>query len=179
MEYNHLEQPLEIVLTYRPEEPVEPVELRYERELPEGMRPAAASQSDPFQDGEAASWRSAIAPPEKAKKGRWGVRLFVTVSLLVALVCLGVGIWYVQQNSRGFPGDRGDQERPGGDQPAGEDDYYWDYGDVSDEEPTIDTYRPYGGSAIKLELVSAGEEAVPLTAGEVYEKVLPSTVTVM
>lgn len=186
MEYNLFDQPQEIVLTYRPGDQIEPVQLRYERELPEGMRRAAASQESPLQasGGPApAPWRSAIAPPERAGKGRWGVRLFVAISLLVALICLGVGIWYIQQSRTASgshrPGSGSDSGQDGTVRPPYEDDFYWDDSDTSDEDTTIDTYRPYGGSAVRLELVSAGEEAAVLTAGEIYDKLRPSTVTVL
>ena len=72
----------EIVFTYRPPDPPEPVVLRYERELPEVMRP----KPDPPPPPDLEQWRAAIAPPEEKKKGRWGVRLFVGISLLVAMV---------------------------------------------------------------------------------------------
>jgi len=180
MEYNLLDQPKEIVLTYRPGEQIEPVQLRYERELPEGMRQGPAC-GDPFENAGGqppapAAWHSAIAPPEKARKGRWGVRLFVAASLLLALVCLGVGLWYIQQDrSESRPGQGQDDTA----RPPYEDDYYWDYGNTSDEETTIGGYRPFGGSIVELELSPVGEDAVALTAGEIYSRLRPSTVTVL
>ncbi len=180
MEYNLFDQPKEIVLTYRPGEQIEPVQLRYERELPEGMRQGPAC-GDPFEDtggqlSAPATWHSAIAPPEKARKGRWGVRLFVAVSLLLALVCLGVGLWYIRQDRSESRPEQGQDDTA---RPPYKDDYYWGYGDTSNEETTIGSYRPFGGSAVKLELSPAGGDAVVLTAGEIYSSLRPSTVTVL
>ena len=39
MEYTRIEQENEVILTYRPAEDIQPVVLRYERDLPELMRP--------------------------------------------------------------------------------------------------------------------------------------------
>ena len=89
------EQQKEIVFTYRQTEQIEPVQLRYERDLP----PCMLRREEPVFDSAEeedylAPWRSAIAPPEKVRReNRWGVRLFVGLSLLIGLVCLGVGIW--------------------------------------------------------------------------------------
>ena len=172
MEHNFFDEPREVVLTYRQEEP-EPIELRYERELPERMREKG---EDPFAAHASSAWRSAVAPAERGKKRPWATRLFVGLSLLVALVCLGVGIFLFQES-------RADSNHSGGtgetEPPDGGEYYYWNEDAVADEETTIHTYRPYGGDIPQLELVSVEEGAPALTAGEVYEKLLPSTVTVL
>jgi len=174
MDSNYLEQH-EIVFTYHQPEAVEPVVLRYERELPASMR----REPDPSPPAGAAPpsqerWRAAIAPPERQKKGRWGVRLFVGISLLVALVCLGVGIWYVEQYGWALPGSQPEveQEPP----PPGDGGYYtWDTGQEN-QEITIERY-PNGGQ-VRLQL--AGSEGLtPLTPTEIYDKVTASTVTVL
>src|SRR5699024_6865488 len=110
------------------------------------------------------------------KAPRRGVRAAVGVALLAALVCLGVGIWYVQSYVLDRPGggDAGSQP-PDGDYYY----YYWEDQEREPQETTIHTYRPYGGSGARLELVSAGEDAQALTPGEVYDRVRPSTVTVL
>lgn len=185
MEENRLEgfeEQEEIVLTYRPAEQQEVV-LRYEGELPPCMRPAEApGAAKPPAWEQESPWRSAIAPPERKKKGRWGVRVFVGASLLIALICLGVGIWYVGQNGWTLPGGGG-ENRPGhrddGTPPPpsrdGEDSYYWD-SELSDEEITIPSY-PAGGT-VRLSLVNT--EGLPvLTPEEIYNRVAPSTVTVL
>ena len=170
------EQQKEIVFTYRQAEQVEPVQLRYERDLPPCMlrREASAFDSAEEEEDYLAPWRSAIAPPEKVRrKNRWGVRLFVGLSLLIGLVCLGVGMWYVGQYGWALPGDQYPQD---GGEPSGGEEYYWDRGEISAETTTITRY-PVGGLA-RLEL-STAEGRAPLEPGEVYEKVHLSVVTVL
>ena len=92
MDENRLEfeQQQEIVLTYRPAPQVREVVLRCERELPPCMRPAEPpAPAGPAAPASRSPWLQEIAPPEKAKKNRWGVRLFVGASLLIGLICLG------------------------------------------------------------------------------------------
>ncbi len=169
------EQQKEIVFTYRQTEQIEPVQLRYERDLP----PCMLRREEPVFDSAEeedylAPWRSAIAPPEKVRReNRWGVRLFVGLSLLIGLVCLGVGIWYVGQYGWALPGDQYAQD--GGEPPDG-DEYYWDRGEISAEATTITRY-PVGGLA-RLEL-SPAEGRAPLAPEEIYEKVHLSVVTVL
>ena len=171
MEEIRLEQQKEIVFTYRQSEQAEPVVLRYERELPEAMRRRLGAPEAAPPDG-SALWREAIAPPEKGKKGRWSVRIFVGTCLLAALVCLGAGIWYVGQYGWALPQEevREPNDDGGGRQ---EEPYYWEH-DASQAETTIARY-PSGGET-RLTLVLPTEA---LTAGQVYEKVNPSVVTVM
>ncbi len=172
------EQPEEVVLTYRQAETVEPVELRYERELPEAMRPKpveAERPADPFPRGP-----SPLNPPER-RKSRWGVRVYVGVSLLVILVCLGVGIWYVTQYGWTVPGQQQSSGSHANDRdvrPPWADDYfyYWDVEEPEDTPITIPAY-PTGGET-RLSLSPAGELPV-LTIQEVYDKVTPSVVAVI
>jgi len=172
MEEIRIEETTEIILTYRQPETAKPVVLRYERELPESMRPAPPPPFPPVKNTPP-PWQAAIAPPEKQKKSHWGVRLYVGISLLVILVCLGVGVWYFTQN--GF--------RPSAQTPPSQDEFSpWegDYPFYEDEPEdstiTIPSY-PTGGEA-RLELLSA--EGLPeLTAKEIYDRVTPSVVTVL
>ena len=168
-----MEQGREVVLTYRPEQSAEPVVLRYERELPCRMRREREEQS---RRELSRALARAAGTERKRKAPRRGVRAAVGVALLAALVCLGVGIWYVQSFVLDRPGggDAGSQP-PDGDYYY----YYWEDQEREPQETTIHTYRPYGGSGARLELVSAGEDAQALTPGEVYDRVRPSTVTVL
>ena len=168
-----MEQGREVVLTYRPEQSAEPVVLRYERELPCRMRREREEQS---RRELSRALARAAGTERKRKAPRRGVRAAVGVALLAALVCLGVGIWFVQSYVLDRPGggDAGSQP-PDGDYYN----YYWEDQEREPQEPTIHTYRPYGGSGARLELVSAGEDAQALTPGEVYDQVRPSTVTVL
>lgn len=204
MEDFHIEQTCEVVLTYRQaeeQERIEPVVLRYERELPESMRRARtqeqaqaqpqeqarpAAQPAPPQErrdgrpapppmtaSERSLWQSAIAPPEQSKKGRWGVRIFVGASLLVILLCVCAGLWYFHRYGWSLPGGGTDGDRP----PHGGDyDYYWGDDDYSEGETTIPRY-PTGGGA-RLALTSAQGRS-PLPAQDIYAQVNPSVVTVL
>ena len=175
MEEIHLEEQKEIVLTYRQADREEPVQLRYERELPQRLRREEPAPSAPPREEKPAPWRSAIAPPERAKKGRWGVRLFVGVSLLLSLVCLGVGIWYVGQYGWALPESPPSADRRPAEEPFSGERYHWDY-DGSVEDTTIPRY-PIGGET-RLMLSGALEYPV-LAPGEVYAQVNPSVVTVL
>ena len=157
--------PAEVVLTYHQRDRlVQPVVLRYERELPDCMR----------KEPEAQPGQAVPPPPEKKRKGRWGVRLFVGVSLLVALVCLGTGIWYVGQYGWALPGANREPDyyRP----PEGWEDYY--YFDQGPENKEITIRRYPTGGACRLSLVSA-VDLPALSPAEIYEQVTASTVTVL
>ena len=177
MEDIRIEETTEIILTYRQPEAAKPVVLRYERELPESMRPAPPPEEDPGWTGPPRRsapppWQAAIAPPEKQKKSHWGVRLYVGVSLAVILVCLGVGLWYFTQNGFGIPARTPDRDAI----PPREDGYFY-YGDeLEDKTITIPSY-PTGGDA-RLRLLPA-EDLPELTAKEIYDQVTPSVVTVL
>lgn len=183
MEEIRIEQTAEIILTYRQPETVRPVVLRYERELPEAMRPApppapAAESAPPPPQRAADPLRAAIAPPEK-KKTHWGVRLYVGISLLMILICLGTGIWYFTQNGVVPPG----RTAPDGDDAPPRDGnyhgyyYYWDE-DPEPEDKTISIpVYPTGGET-RLHLAGAAELPV-LTPGEIYDRVVLSVVTVL
>lgn len=173
--------PSEIVLTYRqaPEEP-EPVVLRYERPLPASMRTRRRRAERRDERHEYAEERrparrpsSPINPPER-KRRNWGVRLYVGVSLLVILVCLGVGVWYVSQYGWATP----DSRPPSYDDPPPESGgyYHWDSGELKDETITIPSY-PTGGEA-RLSLDASAGLPV-LTPKEIYDQVTPSVVAVL
>lgn len=173
---NRIDPESEIVLTYRQPDQVEPVVLRYERELPACMRPR------PVRSGREGTFPpprriGPLDPPEK-RKARWGVRVYVGVSLLAALICLGVGIWYVGEYGWALPGSKAPGGLPSGpnDSIPWEDDYYWDIEDTDSGAITIPSY-PTGGET-RLSLSSAAELPV-LTPQEVYNQVTPSVVSVL
>ncbi len=173
---NRIDPESEIVLTYRQPDQVEPVVLRYERELPACMRPR------PVRSGREGTFPpprriGPLDPPEK-RKARWGVRVYVGVSLLAALICLGVGIWYVGEYGWALPGSKAPGGLPSGpnDSIPWEDDYYWDIEDTDSGAITIPSY-PTGGET-RLSLSSAAELPV-LTPQEVYSQVTPSVVSVL
>lgn len=173
---NRIAPESEIVLTYRQPDQVEPVVLRYERELPACMRPR------PVRSGREGTFLpprriGPLDPPEK-RKARWGVRVYVGVSLLAALICLGVGIWYVGEYGWALPGSKAPDGPHSGsnDNIPWEDDYYWDIEDTDSGAITIPSY-PTGGET-RLSLSSAAELPV-LTPQEVYNQVTPSVVSVL
>ena len=180
MDENRLEfeQQQEIVLTYRPAPQAREVVLRCERELPPCMRPPEPpAPAGPAALASRSPWLQEIAPPEKAKKNRWGVRLFVGASLLIGLICLGVGIWYVDQYGWAAPGGAPDSDDHGPRPPEeyDEDYYHWD-SELSDEAITIPSY-PTGGD-VRLSLTSSADRPA-LTPQEIYDRVTPSAVTVL
>ena len=173
---NRIDPESEIVLTYRQPDQVEPVVLRYERELPACMRPR------PVRSGREGTFPpprriGPLDPPEK-RKARWGVRVYVGVSLLAALICLGVGIWYVGEYGWALPGSKAPDGPHSGsnDNIPWEDDYFWDIEDTDSGAITIPPY-PTGGET-RLSLSSAAELPV-LTPQEVYNQVTPSVVSVL
>ena len=173
---NRIDPESEIVLTYRQPDQVEPVVLRYERELPACMRPR------PVRSGREGTFPpprriGPLDPPEK-RKARWGVRVYVGVSLLAALICLGVGIWYVGEYGWALPGSKVPDGPHSGsnDNIPWEDDYFWDIEDTDSGAITIPSY-PTGGET-RLSLSSAAELPV-LTPQEVYNQVTPSVVSVL
>lgn len=171
----------EVVLTYRQPDGVEPVVLRYERELPACMRPRAMESGRGDPDPFVPRGMDPLDPPEKPR-GRWGVRVYVGASLLVILICLGVGIWYVGQYGWALPaGKAPDDSRPGQDEHDPRDDYYWDdyYWDYEEPENTAITIPTYPtGGETRLSLSSAGELRA-LTPQQIYDRVTPSVVAVL
>lgn len=158
MEFERRQDENGVTLTYRPWAGGEPVELRYERPLPERMQTELAECFSQAQTG-------------KKKPRRKKRRVIIVSSIFVLLVCLGIGIWYLEFFREDPVTDYWE-----GTFPPYEDDYYWDRGDTSTTETTIARY-PTGGEVHLVLNEEHGEE--PLTAGEIYEKVNPSVVTVL
>ena len=171
MEEILLEETTEIILTYRQPETAKPVVLRYERELPESMRPAPPPPPR-RENGPPPPWQAAIAPPEKPRKSHWGVRLYVGVSLLVILICLGVGVWYFTRYGFGLPAGPGRDEV----QPPLDEYYYWDEEAPEDRTITIPAYPTGGETRLSL---SGAQELPVLTPRAIYDLVTPSVVTVL
>ena len=158
MEFERRQDENGVTLTYRPWAGGEPVELRYERPLPERMQTELAECFSQAQTG-------------KKKPRRKKRRVIIVSSIFVLLVCLGIGIWYLEFFREDPVVDYWE-----GTFPPYEDDYYWDRGDTSTAKTTIARY-PTGGEVRLVLNEEHGEE--PLTAGEIYEKVNPSVVTVL
>lgn len=100
--------------------------------------------------------------------------LFVVLSVLVVLVCLGVGFYYFAVNGFPEPPASSRREDPAP-EPDGGYDAFWRDWELPEGETTIARF-PNGGDA-RLEL--AGTSGEVLAPGAVYEKVNPSVVTVL
>ncbi len=155
--------PEEIVLTYRPQ--ADEVRLRYERPLPRRMErePEPEDVLRRLTDLETRAERTPAGG--RRRRGVWAAAVAL---LLVGVVCIGLGIWFILRSGEGARWR--DYDGP----PR---DYYWEDQAGDPGETTIHTYRPVGGGAA-LELSSA-DGLEPLTPGEVYSRVRPATVTVL
>jgi len=168
--------PQEVILTYRQEEAVQPIVLRYECPLPERMR--REPEEDIFQPAYGGETDEYVPRATRKKRKK---RLVIGLSLLLALILTGVGLWYVQWYALDdSPSDESKEpaEDPDTESEGEEPYFYWDTGDLPEGETTIDTYRPYGGSAAKLELTGADGLEI-MTPGDIYNKLWPSTVAVL
>ena len=178
MENYNRSEPQEIVLTYRSEERIQPVVLRYERELPPDMRKRlfpeepALKESIPVWDRRS-----------RQKRRRSPLRRLVTaVAVLALLVGIGMGLRYLDLRLAPQllpPVD----DRPGGEDAAPpvdeEEYYYWEEDDFYQGVATIEAFRPDSALAPRLTLTPAGESAAVLTPGQIYQRVAPATVTVL
>lgn len=192
MKYTRTEHQNEVVLTYRPKEQVQPVILSYERELPERMRPQTA-ETIPVPAAEPAQKKvyAAEALQTPVRKKRNVLACFLTVlGLLIAVGCVGTGIWWIVEDTNLMfhygellpepsGGNSDSNGNDGGSAPEVPDGEYRDDKEQPEGETTIEAYRPETDMTGVFRLVSVSEEAQPLTAGEIYKKLFPSTVTIL
>ena len=165
MEFERRQEEQEVTFVYRPWTCGDEVELRYERPLPERMREEQAAEA-------ALGLQKELGQPKAPRRRKR--RLWAGLGILAALICLGVGLWYVEFSGPRSQLGNGDAYWDG--YPYFDDDYYWDTGEVSENETTIARY-PTGGD-VRLTLTAEHPDE-PLTAGEIYEKVNPAVVTVL
>lgn len=189
MEYQRIEQSGEIVLSYCPARQAEEVELRYERQLPERMR--EEEPADVIAEVSPAAAEEQMLPKKK-KRRTWVVVTAVVLCFSLAIGCVGAGLWGIAQTLTQLlpevmtPGDGEensqsdpDRDNDSGDQDKTPDWYYNEDVIVDNEgEPEIESYRPEG-EIPQLKLVSVAPGRRQLSAGEIYAKVSPSTVTVL
>ena len=162
-----LEEPSEVVLTYRqpPAPEPEPVTLCYQRPLPACMALPAAVPPP-------------VVVPRNNRRSRRRKRLLIALAVLLVLAMMaatGAGLWYVVRHGLRLPGDV--RDFPGtedGVPPRGG--FYWELEEPEDTSITIPAY-PTGGDT-RLSLSPAGDLPV-LTLKEVYDKATPSVVAVL
>ena len=162
-----LEEPSEVVLTYRqpPAPEPEPVTLCYQRPLPACMALPAAVPPP-------------VVVPRNNRRSRRRKRLLIALAVLLVLAMMaatGAGLWYVVRHGFRLPGDV--RDFPGtedGVPPRGG--FYWELEEPEDTSITIPAY-PTGGDT-RLALSPAGDLPV-LTLKEVYDKATPSVVAVL
>ena len=162
MEFERRQEEQEVTLVYRPWTCGEPVELRYELPLPERMREEQAQAARLLE--------KELERPRRRRKRR----LWIGLGLLAALICLGIGLWYVA-----FSDARGPVAGEGGSwdgYPYFDGDYYWETEGETPAETTIARYPTGGPVRLVLTEEHSGQ---PLTAGEIYGKVNPAVVTVL
>lgn len=190
MEYQRIENENEVILTYCPTEPVEAVVLRYERELPERMRETAQENVIAAEEPvacEGADRETEDALRRRAQRSHTRKTVATTVlCLTLALGCVCGGLWSLAGNPedliRSFWSQDGVQDNSGDgatvlpDVSGGE---YRDETERSEEETTIELYRPEEDMTGVFRLVSVPQGAQTLTAGEIYRKIYPSTVTIL
>ena len=194
MEYKRVENSEEIVLTYCPARQVEAVELRYERDLPERMR-AREQEKVPCVD-ESVSARevnrantvSELTEPKHGKRRSWITLSAILLSFVLIVGGIGFGIWGIVDTAADFffavrlpegnYGGSSGNEDSGTNEGGKENLPDIDRNETVDKggAPQIDAYRPPAGTP-GLNLVSAAPDREILTAGEIYGKVAPSTVT--
>ena len=173
MEFNTAppcQQPEEIVLTYRQTAPVTPVVLRLEQPLPERMR---AAETDPFSPAEEIpakkSRRRKRRPMSRRKK------IILGLSLPAALILLCVALWLLgSSGSSSTPPASGSTEE--NTPPAHSDKYSEDF---FEGEVSIKPFRPSPEDITAMELAPVADDAQVLTPNEIYQKLSPSTVTVL
>lgn len=204
MEYKRIEQENEVVLTYCPTERVQPVVLRYERELPQYLREDRENQEgdsleqlvpvSPIPERPVPSVSSELMIPKRRGRRNWIAGLVTTLCLILAIGCVVAGIWWALDDLNGMfqitiggtpepdtgNGSSGSSNPSGGNQmpelPKGE---QKDENERPTGETTIERYKPETDMSGVFQLVSVPAGTQPLTAGEVYQKLFPSTVTIL
>ncbi len=186
MEYKRTESGGEVVLSYCPARQVEEVELCYERELPERMRRQEEEPCVVSVEQERPRTAAAVTDlmePKGGKRRSWITLSVILVCFALALSGIGASVWWIVdsamdylpvillpdgRNDGGAPDNGGRTEKPDGSAESA------DKGGT----PQIEGYRPQQGEA-GLYLVSVDPGRAPLTAGQIYDKIAPSTVTII
>ena len=197
MEYKRIDQDGEIVLSYSAACHAEEIRLRYERELPQGMREEVSEEADRTAELRELCVAVLEEQQKKKRKRKWVAVTSIVLSILLSLTGLGAGAWWisrmvtnhfvVQIEGQGSnqDSDRGDSQK-NEDNDSGNDSGNrvpgWgnDGGTTIRNEgvPNIEVYRP-SVNVPRFELIRVTESQKKLDSGEIYKKVAPSTVTVL
>ena len=191
MEYRRTENKEEIVLAYCPARQVEEIELRYERELPEQMRRQVEESSTvnaTLVQPRAARTTDELMEPKGGKRRSWITLVALLVCFALVIGGIGTGIWWIIDTTMDYlivlvpDGNNGGSGNSGSDSNGTDDGVQPDSGRNENPnkggEPQFEGYRPTEGeTGLNLVRVAAGRE--PLTAGQIYDKVAPSTVTII
>ena len=198
MEYRRTENNEEIVLAYCPARQVEAIELRYERDLPERMRVReeetetvpCVENSVSAREEKRAHTVSELVEPKRGKRRSLITLSAILLSFALIVGGIGFGIWGIVDTAADFfsavrlpeenYGGSGNNDNSGSNGGGKEDLPEVDRNETINKggEPQIDGYRPDAGTT-GLCLVSADADRKVLTAGEIYDKVSPSTVTIL
>ena len=188
MEYRRTENNEEIVLSYCPARQVEEIELRYERDLPERMRVQEKELcAEEIVQRHTVSDVSDLTEPKHGKRRSWITLSAILVSFALIVGGIGAGIWGIVDTASNFfsaiiipDGNDGGDNNGNGNSGSTEDVPDSGRPESADKggAPQIDAYRPEG-SASGLNLISVVPGREILTAGEIYDKVAPSTVTII
>ena len=199
MEYRRTENGGEIVLSYCPERQVKEIELRYECDLPEQMRTKAqepdVDESVAPRVAKTVSTVSELTEPKNGKRKSWITLSAIMISFVLIVGGIGAGIWGVVDYAVNYlpsimipDGNNkvNDNANNGGNNNSGSDEGGKENLPDADrnektgkgEAPQIDAYRPTDTTP-GLNLVSVAPGREMLTAGEIYDKVSPSTVTII
>lgn len=195
MEYQRMEHGEEIVLTYCPARQTEERVLRYERELPTRMQAqsvscGAISEGTELQPTEEPqdSVVAELLEPNGGKRRSWITFSALALCFVLLIGGIGAGVWGIVDATADFFFSAILIPTPDGTlipAPDGEDGNDADNGNGAVPDggvnrggvPQLEVYRPTDDTALRLVGVSAHRKV--LSAGEIYDRVAPSTVTII
>lgn len=171
MEFKRTKVEDEIVLTCCPG--CEEVELRYERELPLRMR------EEPFPPAAETARGADPYVRRHRRERRWIAAILISLSIVILTGSVVGGVWLYRLSQQ----QQQQEELPEFALPPG-----WEVTDGETEKPveeigmgapTIAAYRPGSSNVPRFRIGAVSEDMQTLSAGEIYRKIFPSTVTII
>ena len=172
MEFKRIEQDGEVVLTYCPSCVQNEVELRYEHELPQRMKTELTAEEETADVPEAAERYAR----RRRRRRRWIIAIVIALVAATAVGGTIMGVWLFQQSQKSFSPtivpDWNVPENGGG-------------GSQQDKKKDLETdtdipvYRPVTLKTPRFSVSAVADGTEPLSAGEIYTKVVASTVTIL